>query len=146
MRIVQSVVLILIGLAPLAAQQDRTRIPKKGEAVLIKGCLRGSSVQNATLMTVDTEGKQEEIDGVPSYTYRLQGDKKLLKDLKEKHDRKVVEVKGILRSSLTGSGIGTTVGRTRITIGGDPNGARGVDQPLPVLEAIAFEGRPVSCK
>ncbi len=79
------------------------------------------------------------------YTYRLQGDKALLKELKDKHDRKVVEVKGILRSSLTGSGIGTTVGRTRITIGGDPN-RRSAEQPLPVLEAIAFEGMPVSCK
>jgi len=46
---------------------------------------------------------------------------------------------------LTGIGLGTTVGRTRITIGSDPNGPRGAEQPLPVLEAIAFEGLPVTC-
>jgi hypothetical protein len=145
MRIVHCIVLLLIGLVPLAAQQGRSRIPKKGDTIAIKGCLRGSSVQNASMFTVDAEGKKEDVDDVPSYTYRLQGDKALLKELKDKHDRKVVEVKGILRSSLTGSGIGTTVGRTRITIGGDPN-RRSAEQPLPVLEAIAFEGMPVSCK
>ena len=94
------------------------------------------------VIRVDAEGKREDVDEVPSYTYRLQGDKSVLKDLKDKHDRKIVEVKGILRSSLTGSGLGTTVGRTRITIGSDPNGPRGAEQPLPVLEAIAFEGMP----
>jgi hypothetical protein len=145
MRIVQAVALVLIVLAPLAAQ-DRSRIPKKGDTIIVKGCLRGSSVQHASVITVDAEGKKEDVDDVPSYTYRLQGDKKLIKELRDKHDRKIVEVKGILRSSLTGSGLGTTVGRTRITIGGDPNAPRGAEQPLPVLEAIAFEGAPVGCK
>jgi hypothetical protein len=146
MRIVPSIALIVICLAPLAAQQgDRARIPKKGDTIIVKGCLRGSSVEHAGVIRVDAEGKREDVDDVPSYTYRLQGDKKLLKELKEKHDRKIVEVKGILRSSLTGTGLGTTVGRTRITIGSDPNGPRGAEQPLPVLDAIGFEGLPISC-
>jgi hypothetical protein len=52
----------------------------------------------------------------------------------------------ILRSELSQSGIGTTVGRTRITIGADPrNPTPGGDQPVPVLEAISFEATTVSC-
>lgn len=145
MRIVSSIALILIGLAPLTAEQDRSKLPKKGDTIIIRGCLRGSAVQNASVITVDAEGKKEDVDEVPSYTYRLQGDKKLLKELREDHERRIVEVKGILRSSLTGSGIGTTVGRTRITIGGDPS-HRSADQPLPVLEAMAFDGLPIGCK
>jgi len=146
MHTVPFIALLVICLAPLTAQQgDKTRIPKKGDAIIVKGCLRGSSVEHAALIREDAEGKREDVDDVPSYTYRLQGDKKLLRDLKDKHNRKVVEVKGILRSSLTGIGLGTTVGRTRITIGSDPNGPRGAEQPLPVLEAIAFEGLPVTC-
>ena len=57
-----------------------------------------------------------------------------------------VQVKGILRSELSRSGIGTDVGRTRITIGVDPrNPTRGAEQPLPVLEAKSFEATTVSC-
>ena len=69
-----------------------------------------------------------------------------LKELKDKHDRMVVQVKGVLRSELSQSGIGTTVGRTRITIGADPrNPTQGAEQPLPVLEAKSFEATTVNC-
>src|SRR5262245_16788140 len=109
MHTVPTIALLVICLAPLVAEQnDRARIPKKGDTIIVKGCLRGSSVEHASVIREDAEGKREDVDEVPSYTYRLQGDKKLLKDLRDKHDRKVVEVKGILRSSLTGSGFGTT--------------------------------------
>ena len=70
----------------------------------------------------------------------------MLKELKDKHDRMVVQVKGILRSELSRSAMGTDVGRTRITIGADPrNPTRGADQPMPVLEAKSFEATTVSC-
>lgn len=100
------------------------------------------------MMTVDAEGTPRSEDAVPVLTYRLQGDKRLLKDLKARHDRKVVEVKGILRSDISGSGIGKDIGRTRITIGIDPRTGRsphGEDRAVPVLEAISFEGTTVSC-
>ena len=96
-------------------------------------------------MAVDAEGATHALDQVPSLTYRLQGDKGILKSLKQKHDRMIVEVKGILRSELTRSGLGTDVGRTRITIGVDPRSSRGSDQPVPVLEATSFEGSTISC-
>jgi hypothetical protein len=45
-----------------------------------------------------------------------------------------------------GSAIGTTVGRTRITMGPDPrNPTRGADEQPPVLEAKSFEATKVSC-
>jgi hypothetical protein len=140
---------LLICSAVLGAQQDeKARMPKKGDAVVIKGCLRGSSVEAADLMVEDREGTVREQDQVPPLTYRLQGDKSLLKDLKSKFDRMVVEVKGTLQSELAKSGIGTGIGRTRITIGADPKTGRlpqGPDQIVPVLEAKSFEGTAVSC-
>jgi hypothetical protein len=146
MRIACSLVILVIGAAPLAAQTVTPKIPKKGDAVIVKGCLRGSAVEQADLLVEDAEGDATPHDQVPTLTYRLQGDKKILKELKDKHDRMVVEVKGILRSELSHSGIGTTVGRTRITIGADPrNPTRGGEQPVPVLEAISFEATAVSC-
>lgn len=140
-------VIVLLAAAVTLAAQDR-RAPKKGDTVVIRGCLRGSAVESASLMAVDAEGETRTDGLVPALTYRLQGKKELLKELKEQHDRKVVEVKGILRSELGGSGLGTTVGKTRITIGVDPRtgsgGARN-DQAIPVLEAQSFEGTTITC-
>ena len=130
---------------PLAAQTEQKQ-PKKGDAVIVRGCLRGSAVEEADLLTEDKEGEPRRNDQVPALTYRLQGDKGVLKQLKDKHDRMIVQVKGILRSELSRNAMGTTVGRTRITIGADPrNPTRGADQPMPVIEAISFEGTSTDC-
>lgn len=142
------VVVALAVCVPVAAQTGRGRPPKKGDTLLIKGCLSGSAVEAAQAMTVDAEGTAQVEEDVPVLTYRLQGNKDLLKELKAKHDRKVVEVKGILRSEISGNGIGKDVGRTRITIGVDPRTGRsphGEDRAVPVLEAISFEGTTISC-
>jgi len=137
--------LLLLAL-PLSAQQPTPqKPPKKGDTVSVD-CLRGNAVEQAELLIEDTEGNTSRNDQVPLLTYRLRGDKSALKELGDKHDRKVVQVKGILRSELSGSGIGTTVGRTRITIGSDPrNPTRGAEQQLPVLDAKSFEATTVSC-
>jgi hypothetical protein len=148
MRTAITLAVIAISSISIGAHQtdtEKPRTPKKGDTIQIKGCLRGTAVEAASLMTVDAEGETREHDEVPVLTYRLQGDKKLLNDLKEKHDRRVVTVKGILRSDLTHKAMGTTIGRTRITIGSDPHSAHGTDAPMPVLEAMSFEGEPVSC-
>ena len=129
-----------------AAQTAPQKPPKKGDTIIIRGCLHGSSVEQADLMVEDAEGEVTRNEQVPDMTYRLDGDKNVVKELKDKHDRMVVQVKGILRSELSRSGIGTDVGRTRITIGADPrNPTRGAEQPLPVLEAKSFEPTTVSC-
>lgn len=146
MRLAVCVIAMALGAAPMA-EQARAKPPKKGDTVLIKGCLRGSAVEAAEMLTVDAEGTRRSEDGVPVLTYRLQGDKKLLRELKSGHDRHVVEVKGILRSEVSGN-IGKDVGRTRITIGVDPRTGRsphGEDRAVPVLEAISFEGTTVGC-
>jgi hypothetical protein len=145
MRTILLLALALVpSIAPLVAQSAKVKVPKKGDTVVIRGCLRGSSVESAQTMAIGAEGETKSDENTPTFTYRLQGDKALLKELKDSHDRRVVEVKGILRSELSGSGIGRDVGRTRITIGVDPRTARSA--PMPVLEAIAFEGTTVDCE
>ena len=147
MRIDTAIAALLLVAVPLAAQQTSPqKPPKKGDSVLVRGCLRGNAVEQAELLIEDATGDSSRHDQIPLLTYRLQGDKKVLKDLKDNHDRMVVQVKGILRSELSGSGIGTTVGRTRITIGSDPrNPTRGAEDQLPVLDAKSFEATTVSC-
>jgi hypothetical protein len=147
MRIDTAIAALLLVAVPLSAQQTAPqKPPKKGDTVSVRGCLRGNAVEQAELLIEDAEGDTSRNDQVPLLTYRLQGDKKVLKELKDEHDRMVVQVKGILRSELSGSGIGTTVGRTRITMGSDPrNPTRGAEDQLPVLDAKSFEATTVSC-
>jgi len=138
----------LLCAVPLSAQSDKAKPPKKGDVLVIRGCLRGSAVEAAEAMRVDAEGERRLDETVPVLTYRLEGKKDLLKDLKSKHDKKVVEVTGVLRSELSGNGLGGVVGNTRINIGVDPRTGRapqGADQAVPVLEATSFEGSPTSC-
>jgi hypothetical protein len=142
----RSTLMFLICALPLSAQTAPQKPPKKGDTIIVRGCLRGNAVEQADVMIEDADGDVTQNGQVPAMTYRLQGDKSVLKELKDKHDRMEVQVKGILRSELSRSGIGTDVGRTRITIGVDPrNPTRGAEQPLPVLEAKSFEATTVSC-
>ncbi len=146
MRPACTTIALLLCAAQLSAQDAPQKPPKKGDTVSVRGCLRGNAVEQADLLIEDGEGEVKQNDQVPAMTYRLQGDKSVLRELKDKHDRMVVQVKGILKSEVAGSGIGTNVGRTRITIGVDPrNPTRGAEQPLPVLEAKSFEATSVSC-
>ena len=145
-------VLLSLALVPalaLAVQaQDKPKPLKKGDSLIIKGCLRGSAVEGAETMRRDAEGEARRDEDVPVLTYRLEGKKDLLKELKEQYDKKTVEVRGILRSDLSGAGVGTTVGNTRIGIGLDPRTSRSpyaTDQAIPVLEVTAFDGSSISC-
>jgi hypothetical protein len=141
------IVSALLCAVPLFGQNDKPKPPKKGDVLVIRGCLRGSAVEFAEAMRVGAEGETRLDETVPILTYRLEGKKDLLKDLKNKHDKRVVEVRGILRSELSGNGLSRDVGRTRISIGVDPRTGRapGTDQAIPVLEATSYEGSTTSC-
>ncbi len=147
MRIARSIItLLLVRRGSVGADRHRRNRRRKATRSSFEAVSAGSAVEQADLLIEDAEGDTKQNDQVPALTYRLQGDKSVVKELKDKHDRMVVQVKGILRSELSQSGIGTTVGRTRITIGADPrNPTHGAEQPLPVLEAKSFEATTVSC-
>ena len=141
--------LALVSALALAVQaQDKPKPLKKGDSLTIKGCLRGSAGRRRRDDARDAEGEARRDEDVPVLTYRLEGKKDLLKELKEQYDKKTVEVRGILRSDLSGAGVGTTVGNTRIAIGLDPRTSRSpyaTDQAIPVLEVTAFDGSSISC-
>jgi len=133
----------------LAASPQKTKTPKSGDTVVVKGCLTGGMLA-ATEMGLTGEDDDREPAG---HTFQLKGKKDLLKDLKEKFDGHVVEVTGVLKSQLDPTPLGTTVGNTRIVVGaessmrgGTPGGPPGGSQALPVLEAKSFEGSSTTCK
>ena len=118
-------------------------IPKKGDPVVLKGCLRG-----AALEATDVGAEDSSTPLLSGVTFRLTGKKELLKEMKEKHDGRIVEVRGMLKSDLQPqSGYGTNVGGMRITIGGPTGGASGgreaeTRRSLPVVDVVGASTVP----
>jgi hypothetical protein len=138
------VVCVILTIATLtaAAQEERreTKPVRKGDTLSAKGCLRGGALEATESEALDATGLL-----VGGLTFRLTGDKTLLKQLREKHDGKVVEVRGVLKSDLPkSSGSSQTVGKMRITIGAptpSPNSPEAESRRiLPVLEVKSFDG------
>ena len=83
-------------------------------------------------------------------TYRLTGDKKALKQMKQEHDGHVDIVTGILKSDLPqeNTPLGKQVGNTRITVGAgaQPTNDPTAPQYLPALQFKALEHTGVTCR
>jgi hypothetical protein len=131
------------------SQQDKPsdRAPKKGDSIVVQGCLKGRALESTET------GLQESDARFPtSLVYRLSGNKDLLKKMRDEHDGAVVEVTGILKSTLPPADeLGSkTFGRTRVRIGiANPNDIGQANpeanRSLPVLEVKSYEGISVKC-
>lgn len=142
-----SLLVLLLTSSATAAQKEKpvSREPKKGEAIVVKGCLTGQALEATELGSVDATGALS--SGV---TFRLTGDKNLLKQMRDEHDGKVVEVNGILKSDLPReSVVSRKVGRMRITLGTPSVNPAAQEaetrRSLPVLEVKSFDGSTVTC-
>lgn len=143
---------IAIALAMLAASaataqkgSPSSRAPKKGDAVVVKGCLSGQALEATELGSKDATGALS--SGV---TFRLTGDKTLLRQLRDDHDGKIVDVEGVLKSDLPRESVASRkVGRMRITIGTpaqSPNSQEAATRrSLPVLEVTSYNGSTTTC-
>jgi hypothetical protein len=144
------VVSLLVAALPLApfALQDRnaSAVPKKGDTITVKGCLRGGAVESTGVDWGETS-----VGLADGLTFRLTGDKKLVSDLKKKHDAHLVSVTGVLKTDMATRGPDTTtkIGNMRIGIGAPAANPASVEagnrRVLPVLEVKSFDGMPTSC-
>ena len=144
--------LAIAMLLPMAGVIRQDKAPsnappsKKGDAIAVYGCLRGSSLE-----ATDLGGASEDVSPLTGgMTFRLTGDKALLKELKEKHEKKLVEIRGVLKSNLDQStGPEAKLGRVRIGIGSPPTGsASAADEAkraVPVVEVKSYDGRGTAC-
>lgn len=139
--------LLLLLLAPAIAQdqdkdKENARPPKRGDTVIAKGCLRGSALENADLSRAEGTGRSSEI-----FTYRLSGDKKIIKEIRDEHDGHADVVTAELKTDLpTSSGFGKRIGNSRITIGGSRGMGPEPPPPMPQLRVISFEHTGVTCR
>ncbi len=132
--IIASVLLSVLSVQspPGEKPEQKTRLPEKGDIIVVTGCIAGSS------MLEDRESGR---------IYRLKGPKGLLKQLWKEHAGHIDEVTGELQSSLR---MGNTkigqVGRTRITIGASETRNTGAPTELhPVLSVRSFEHTGIPC-
>ncbi|MGH9370855.1 MAG: hypothetical protein ACRD15_04925 [Vicinamibacterales bacterium] len=148
MRNVVLACMLLVAMSARGSAQDdkpSAKPAQKGDTITVKGCLAGGALEATEADALDGTGLL-----ALGLTFRLTGDKSLMKQLKEKHDRKLVVVKGVLKSDLPHEeGQSRSVGRMRITIGGaspNPNSPYAENRrALPVLEVKSFDGGTTSC-
>jgi hypothetical protein len=142
-------ILVALALAvPFQQEKSRAKTPQKGDTIVVKGCLRGSSLESTETGILNAESTM-----MTSLVYRLTGDKDTVKRMRKEHDGQLVEVTGILKSSLPPSGEvrGTTIGNTRITVGvgsshvGSP-AASEANRSIPVLEVKTYSGNTTKCR
>jgi hypothetical protein len=123
--------------------RDAPPEPKRGETVVALGCVKGSVLESTDTESTDGTGRLTQL-----VTYRLTGDKDVLKVLKREHDGHIEEITGVLKSELaTNEKRGKQFGKTRIVVGVGPSArADGQQpQPLPVLSVKSFRHIAASC-
>ena len=128
-----------------AAQEKPSSPPKKGDVISVRGCLTGSALEATDIKSVDTTDLLS--NGV---TFRLTGDKALLKKMRDEADGRVVDVEGRLKSELPKANAQSRkVGKVRITVGvpmaTPATPAAETQRSLPVLEVTSFEGSTTAC-
>src|SRR5262249_50849425 len=89
---------VLPTAGPLVAQKPEGGAsgPKKGDIVTIRGCVSWPLLVQAGFWKVDIT-----YQAATPYTYRLSGDKNLVKPLQKEHADTIVEVTGVLKSTAT---------------------------------------------
>jgi hypothetical protein len=144
-------ILLAIALATvtaLAAQDPEIPVKKgpakKGDTVVIRGCVSGALLDDMDAKSIDTPTGL----GGTAVTYRMTGDKKMLQILKKEHNGHVEMVTGVLKSDPGATPLGKQMGKTRITIGAGPTATSPAMQTpyYPVLEVKSFEHSGTTCR
>ena len=135
------VITLLLALTmPQEPRQEKPRVPEDSVELTVIGCLRGRVLKT-------TDRREEDVESSPyvgERTFRLAGKKDVMKTV-EQHDRRLVEVVGIVRrADLDDKGV--TVGGITIS-GGPPVAGRppGPGANLPVMDVESVRLRANSC-
>ena len=126
-------------------KKDAAALPKKGDPVVLEGCLRGGALESAEVAAEDSD-----VPVASGLTFRVTGNKSLLKDMKQKAEGRLIEIRGLLKSELLPQdGYGTKLGRMRVTIGtpsANPGSAAAeANRSIPVVEVKSFEATETTC-
>ena len=140
-----AIALLLTVAPPQDKPAEGSKEPKRGDTLVVRGCIAGGLIESSEAEANDSTGTYR-----GRVTYRLTGDKKALKQLKQEHDGHVDIVTGILKSNLPQENTprGKRVGNTHITVGvgTQPTNDPTAPQYLPALELKELEHTGVPCR
>lgn len=135
-------VLVVVASTVVAGIQEKPksdRPPKRGDTVLVTGCVSRGKIESNDLKVADGEGTYDRL-----VTYRLTGDKKVLESLKKEHEGHVETLTAVLKSELPIDDH-RRIGNTSVGIG-----LPGRNQPAmpsyPVLEVKSAEHSGKTCE
>jgi hypothetical protein len=140
-------VVAAIAIAGAIQEKGAAKTPQKGDTIVVKGCLRGASLESTETGILDSEARM-----TTALVYRLTGNKNTLKQMREEHEGHLIEATGILKSTLPPADEirGKTFGNTRIRVGAGtptmgPAANSEANRSIPVLEVKSYEGSPTKC-
>jgi hypothetical protein len=133
---------VLMGLAAGQEKSSAAKPPKKGDTVVVRGCITGGVIEAGELSSKDGAYTH-----LMPYDYRLTGKKEIVKMVKEEHLHHADRVTGVLKTDLPTERKGGTgrIGNTSIGIGMSPSQGY-TERPLPVLEVTSIEHVDVRCR
>jgi hypothetical protein len=133
LRMMPLIVSVALSASPLVqgGGEPKGTEPRKGDALVVLGCVTGPTIEETDTLR----------------TYRLTGDKAVVKELAKAHVGHLDEVSGTLKSTLVASSARTKqVGKTRISIGAvESRSAPERGDSLPVLSVKSFRHLPGVC-
>jgi hypothetical protein len=134
----------LLATAPLAAQQERPKVPKDSVLVTITGCLKGRVLRASDVRREDTASGPI----IRNHSFRVAAKKDVMKVVKE-NDGQRVEVAGLIRkSSLMEPGVKFKGGRVVVGGGTMASGSGNLPDPAEnvlVLDAWTVQALGGSC-
>lgn len=137
--------LVLAAITGQEKPSDRASGPKRGDTITVRGCIVGGTIESSETKVRDSTG---EYSGF--VTYRLTGEKKTLKQIKQDHDGHEDVLTGVLKSDLPNANTprGKWIGNTRITvgIGEQPRTDPREPQFMPALQVKEIEHTGANCR
>lgn len=129
----------VLVLAIVVSGPAGTDLPKRGETVIVTGCVSRGRIESNDMKVKDRDASFDRL-----VTYRLTGDKKLLESLKKEHEGHIEELTAVLKSELP-IDEHKRIGNTNVGIGLPGRNDPGVPS-YPVLEVKSAEHTAKSCQ
>jgi len=119
----------------LLAQEGEKKVPKDSARVTLQGCAKGRTF----IVGPKSEHGAANVDIAPGRRFRLNGDKKILAEIKSGEDR-MVEVTGLIRKADLHPPQGVSLAGGRVRIGGvDPRKPVGTVSTSPSYNEATFD-------
>ena len=126
---------ILLAGSLASAQEGEKKVPKDSARVTLQGCAKGRTF----IVGPKSEHGAANVDIAPGRRFRLNGDKKILAEIKSGEDR-MVEVTGLIRKADLHPPQGVSLAGGRVRIGGvDPREPVGTVSTSPSYNEATFD-------